>query len=143
MARHIARVPVRRADLDGDGHVDSVVFLRYLQEARVDMLFVKDSETGAHGGGEGLADGLVVIRHEIDHRAPLRYRVEPVRVEMWISNVRGASFTVNYEVADDDGDGSRTVYARASTMLAPFDLAEQRLRRLTADEKAAFTRFSP
>ncbi|MFE4477710.1 acyl-CoA thioesterase, partial [Kitasatospora sp. NPDC056789] len=42
--RHIYRCPLRWADMDAYGHVNNVVFLRYLEEARIDFLFRPDKE---------------------------------------------------------------------------------------------------
>lgn len=39
MARHIYRCPLRWSDMDAFGHVNNVVFLRYLEEARIDFMF--------------------------------------------------------------------------------------------------------
>ncbi len=54
---------------------------------------------------------------------------------MWVSKVGGASFTVSYEIADDDGDGNRTLYGRARTVLAPVDLTTGGPRRLLEIER--------
>jgi acyl-CoA thioester hydrolase len=74
-SRHITRVPMRWADMDAYRHVNNAAFLRYLQEARVDMLFVHAAQRGA----TELAAGVVVNRHEIDYLAPMRFRLEPLR----------------------------------------------------------------
>lgn len=39
MARHHYRCPLRWSDMDSFGHVNNVVFLRYLEEARIDFMF--------------------------------------------------------------------------------------------------------
>ncbi|MEP6666270.1 MAG: thioesterase family protein [Nocardioidaceae bacterium] len=116
----------RWSDLDAYNHVNNVTWLEYLQEARVDMLFVHAPAQGA----EGLADGVLVVRAEIDYKRPMVFRQQPYPIEMWVSKVGGASFTVSYEIADDDGDGNRTLYGRAATVLAPVDMASGRPRRL-------------
>lgn len=107
--------------MDAYGHVNNVVFLRYLEEARVDFLFRPDKE---------FKQGSVVARHEIDYKRQLVHRHEPVTVELWVSEIKAASFTLAYEVKDDD-----LVYARASTVIVPFDFAAQRPRRITAEER--------
>ncbi len=137
MPRHVTHVPLRWADIDGLGHVNNVVYLRYLQEARVDMLFVHAPKHGA----EQLARGVVVSRHEIGYRAPLRFRPEPVRVETWVRRIDAASFTLGYEVLDEAADGTRTVYAVASSVLVPYELDEGRLRRVAAEERAVLETF--
>ncbi|MGH8824955.1 MAG: acyl-CoA thioesterase [Jiangellaceae bacterium] len=137
MPRHVTHVPLRWADMDALGHVNNVVYLRYLQEARVDMLFVHAPRHGA----EHLARGVVVSRHEIAYRAPLRFRPLPVRVETWVRRIDAASFTLGYEVLDEVTDGSRTVYVVASSVLVPYDLDKGRLRRVGAEERAVLETF--
>ena len=44
--------------------------------------------------------------------------------------------TIEYEVKDDG-----TLFARASTVVVPYNLAEQRPRRITAEEKAFLERY--
>jgi acyl-CoA thioester hydrolase len=127
---------MRWADLDQLGHVNNVVYVDYLQEARVDLL-------RAHGRGpRALAEGLVVVRHEVTYLKPLTFDFKPVSIECWVTDIRAATFTMAYEVfhdapAGDGGEGDRVVYLRATTVLTPFVFAEERPRRITAEERAA------
>jgi acyl-CoA thioester hydrolase len=127
----------RWSDLDAYAHVNNVTWLEYLQEARVDMLFVHAPAQGA----EGLAEGVLVVRAEIDYRRVMIFRQEPYAIEMWVSRIGGASFTIGYEIADDDGEGNRTVYGQASTVLAPVDMASGRPRRLSDLEREILGKF--
>jgi len=120
--RHIYRCPLRWADMDAYGHVNNVVFLRYLEEARIDFLFRPEKD---------FQQGSVVARHEIDYKRQLVHRHHPVDVELWVTEIRAASFTLTYEVKDDD-----LVYVRASTVIVPFDFEAQRPRRITEEERA-------
>jgi acyl-CoA thioester hydrolase len=54
-----------------------------------------------------------------------------VDIELWVTEIKAASFTIAYEVKDDD-----LVYVRASTVIVPFDFEAQRPRRITAEERA-------
>ncbi|WP_405993239.1 acyl-CoA thioesterase [Streptomyces sp. NBC_00986] len=119
--RHIYRCPLRWADMDAYGHVNNVVFLRYLEEARIDFLFRPDKD---------FQQGSVVSRHEIDYKRQLVHRHAPVDIELWITEIRAASFTIAYEVKDGD-----LVYVRASTVVVPFDFEAQRPRRITDAER--------
>jgi len=127
---------MRWADLDMLGHVNNVVYVDYLQEARVDML-----RTHARREGGELTEGVVVVRHEVTYLAPLTFRFRPVRIECWVTEIRSASFTMAYEVFHDDGDGGRVVYLRASTVLSPYVFREEHPRRLTEEEKATLAQF--
>ncbi|MFI6808397.1 acyl-CoA thioesterase [Streptomyces luteogriseus] len=119
--RHIYRCPLRWADMDAYGHVNNVVFLRYLEEARIDFLFRPEKD---------FKQGSVVARHEIDYKRQLVHRHHPVDIELWVTEIRAASFTLTYEVKDDD-----QIYVRASTVIVPFDFETQRPRRITAEER--------
>ncbi|MEW1779349.1 thioesterase family protein [Streptomyces sp. NPDC086777] len=119
--RHLYRCPLRWSDMDAYGHVNNAVFVRYLEEARIDFLFRPDKE---------FKQGSVVARHEIDYKRQLVHRHHPVDVELWITEIRAASFTITYEVKDAD-----LVYVRASTVVVPFDFDAGRPRRITAEER--------
>jgi len=107
--------------MDAYGHVNNVVFLRYLEEARIDFLFRPEKD---------FKQGSVVARHEIDYKRQLVHRHAPVDIELWVTQIRAASFTITYEVKDPD-----QVYVTASTVIVPFDFEQQRPRRITAEER--------
>ena len=134
--RHVYECPLRWADLDLMGHVNNVIYVDYLQEARIDMLRVHAPDRRT----DELADGLVVVRHEVQYAAPLTFRAEPVSIECWVTEVRAASFTMAYEIFDETPTG-RVVYLRATTVLTPFVFATERPRRITAEERDVLERF--
>ena len=124
---------MRWADMDMLGHVNNVTYVDSLQEARIGML-------AAHAparGSEELADGVVVVRHEVQFRSPLPWRLEPVKVESWVSELRAATFTMAYEIYDEGDDDERRVYVRATTLLTPYVFAEERPRRISPVEREA------
>jgi len=135
--RHTYRCPLRWADLDLLGHVNNVVYVDYLQEARVDML--RTHGPAAHTGA--LAEGVVVVRHEVSYLAPLAFGFEPVTIESWVTEIRAATFTLAYEIFHERPDGERRVYVRAKTVLTPYVFADERPRRLTADERDSLAVF--
>ena len=137
MARHVYLCPLRWADMDSLGHVNNVTYVDYLQEARVDMLRVHAPVTG----GEQLAEGTVVVRHEVEFLAPLVFRFEPVRIETWVTRIRAASFTMAYEILDELPDAERRVYARARTVLTPYVFSDERPRRIRDEERTVLDRF--
>ncbi|MFI6766745.1 acyl-CoA thioesterase [Streptomyces sp. NPDC050355] len=130
--RYLYSCPLRWSDMDAFGHVNNVVFVRYLEEARID--FMRRLAPG--GGSPSFKGGSVVARHEIDYLRPLVHRHAPVTVELWVTRISAASLTVGYEVKDEDA-----LYARASTVVVPFDFAEGRPRRLSAEEKGILKEY--
>ncbi len=135
--RHVYYCPLRWADMDSLGHVNNVTYVDYLQEARVDMLRVHTPESD----NTDLAEGVVVVRHDLEFLAPLVFRSEPIRIETWATQIRAASFELRYEILDERPDGSRLVYTRASTLLTPFVFTAERPRRISAAERATLERW--
>ncbi|MEV4680246.1 acyl-CoA thioesterase [Streptomyces kurssanovii] len=135
MARHIYRCPLRWSDMDAFGHVNNVVFLRYLEEARIDFMF----RLAPGDGSPSFSGGSVVARHEIDYVRPLVHRHEPVIIESWVTKISAASLTIAYEVKEEDDPA--TVYVRASTVVVPYNLESQRPRRISAEEKSFLEKY--
>jgi len=116
---------VRWSDMDVYGHVNNARFLTLYEEARVAMFFL-----GARSHGlTSFEEGIVIARHEIDYLRPVDYG-HPVRVEMWISELRASRFTVAYELFDEG-----VLASRASSVCVPYNLAEGFPRRLTEAER--------
>ena len=132
--RHVYDCPLRWADMDSLGHVNDVVYVDYLQESRVDMMRVHAPSSEA----AELAEGVVVVAHELEYVRPLVYSSVPVRIESWAEEVRAASFRLGYEVVSPGLE--RHVYLRASSVLAPFVFTSERPRRITADERHFLSR---
>ena len=133
---------MRWADLDMLGHVNNVVYVDYLQEARVDMLRTHGARRHGHAA-EDLAEGIVVVRHEVTYLRPLNFSFRPISIECWVTEIRAASFTMAYEIyrtARDDPE-DREVYVRATTVLAPYVFGEERPRRITPDERRRLDQF--
>lgn len=141
MNRHVYQCPMRWSDMDAYGHVNNVTFLTYLEEARVDLLLNSASDGGAYM----LSTGVVIARHEINYRSPLVHRVEPVPIELWANEVRASSFRLGYRVVDFAADGSDeqdVVYVEAESLLVPYDLTTNSVRRLSDGEREFLERYS-
>ncbi len=123
---------MRWSDMDAYGHVNNVVYLTYLEEARVDMLFA----LGAEHGGKALSEGVLVAHHEIDYKRALVYHPRGVDIEMWVGAIKGASFEIRYEVRDEE-----TVFATAGSVLVPYDLASARPRRVSPEERSFLAQY--
>src|SRR5215831_7729762 len=128
MARFVARCAMRWSDMDAYGHVNNTAYLAYLEQARVSMFFDRYDES--------FSAGTVVKHHEITYLRPVVYHPEPLRLELWVDQVRAASFRVLYDVYDGD-----TLAATASTTLVTFDFDSDRPRRITPDERAVLARY--
>ncbi len=114
---------MRWSDMDAFGHVNNTAYLAYLEQARVSMFFDRYDSS--------FSSGTVVKHHEIDYLRPVVYHPEPLRLELWVEQIRAASFEVRYDVYD-----GQTLAAKASTTLVTFDFDTDRPRRLTPEERA-------
>jgi acyl-CoA thioester hydrolase len=133
MPRHRVPIPLRWADMDSYGHVNNVVFLQLMEEARVALLSRGPSGEREHGEEFGLGmlqTGIVVAHAEIEYLAPLNHRIAPMDVELWVTRIGAADFDLGYEIRDEN-----TLYARAATTMVVYQLAEERPRRLTPRER--------
>jgi acyl-CoA thioester hydrolase len=128
VTRFVYDCHMRWGDMDAFAHVNNTAYVTYLEQARVAMFF--DRYDGS------FAKGTVIARHEIDYLRPVVYHPQPLRIELWVDEVRGASFQVRYEVYD-----GTVLAARASTRCVPFDFTTDRPRRLTGEERRALAGY--
>lgn len=87
-------------------------------------------------------DAIVVVRHEVNFVAPLLFGAEPVVVESWVSEIRSSRFTLEHEILHELPDGTRTVYLRARTVLAPYAHVDGGPRRLSPEERNALAPYA-
>lgn len=132
MAVFVTDVAVRWSDMDVYGHVNNARVVTLLEEARTELLFGE----GIRRGAQALTAGVVVVELKVRYRQPLVYSSGPVRVRLWVTELRAASFALDYVVAGTDGPA-----VTASTRLAAYDTATQRPRRLTPAEREFLAAF--
>jgi acyl-CoA thioester hydrolase len=123
--RFIYTCPVRWSDMDTYGHVNNARFLTLYEEARVALMFHGAREQGV----SSLEMGVVISRHEVDYLRPIDYQ-DPVRIELWIEEIRASRFVVSYEMFDRE-----ELASRARSVCVPFDLVNSRPRRLSDAER--------
>ncbi len=124
-------VTVRWSDMDAYGHVNHSRTVTLLEEARVETVFQPGSPTGTLGAGS------VVAALQVTYLRQLVHDDSPLQVLMWVSRLRGADFTLSYELRPAGEDESSRPAVTATTQIVAFDLAAQRPRRLTAVERSA------
>lgn len=129
---HRFPVQLRYGDQDPNGHINNVQFIQFLEEARV-RLGLLPLKAGTESPGSfrdltGDRTSTYVARQEIEYRAPLLHRPEPVWVDVWVTRVGSTSLTYGFRLADEDGD---TVYAYAEAVMVQVDSAGGRPVPLT------------
>ncbi len=116
------------ADIDGLGHVNNLVYLRWVQEV-----------AAAHWSAVARAEDRsaivwVVLRHEIDYLKPA-FRGDRIVVRTWVESWHGATSDRRTEVRRG-ADGE--VLARARTSWCALDAVSRKPRRLAAAVSAPF-----
>ncbi|GAA4655667.1 acyl-CoA thioesterase [Arthrobacter cryoconiti] len=138
-ARLTVHVPMRWGDMDAYGHINNVAVMRILEEARVHA-FGAPAGTGAPGVEmelpvfADLAPGTqaLVVEHRVKYLTPLNYRNIPARVDVWVSAIKGASFTIAYAIEDPV---TRVRCVIAETVLAFLHAASGTVLRITPEKK--------
>lgn len=120
-------VALRWRDMDAYGHVNHVVYLTYLEEARDAAIarILRDMP------GEV---GYVVARVAIDYRRELRLADGPVVVSCTVATVGGASIQTREVIHSATGD----LVAEAGAVVVKLDRETRRSRPWTDDERRAF-----
>ena len=124
-------VAVRWSDMDAYGHVNHARVATLLEDARIELFHNEMPRRGLDR-----FTGVVVARLAVDYLQPLVFDGEPIRVELWVVEIKAAAFVLRYAVR---GRLDPRVLARAETLMAPYDVATSKPRRLTADERAFLT----
>ncbi|MFC9537078.1 acyl-CoA thioesterase [Streptomyces sp. NPDC056975] len=122
-------VSLRWGDVDAYGHVNNCEIVRLLEEARMRWLMSTDAFDG---------ETAVVAAHEIGYLRPLHYSLEPVRIEVWISNIRRSSFEFNFRIID----AAQEVSVKAVSRMVMFDLTAQEPYRINPALRAHLEQFS-
>jgi acyl-CoA thioester hydrolase len=128
MHRFEIPILVQPADIDGLGHVNNVVYLRWMQDAAT-----AHWETAAPASLK--AEVIwVVTRHEIDYKAPA-FVGDDLVARTWVGEPSGATWERFIEIrrADDD-----KLLARGRSIYAALDRNTGRPRRVDPALRAPF-----
>ena len=127
------RIEIQPADIDQLGHVNNIVYLRWVQDAAV-----------AHWRAAApRADQTrllwVVVRHEIDYKRPAFLEDEIVALT-WVGTASRHSFERHTELlrASD-----RQLLVRARTLWCPIDVQTGRPTEVSSEVRARFSVDEP
>jgi len=124
---HAKEIEIRWRDLDSFGHVNHVVFLTYLEEARDEWL-------GRALGNPDDVWSYVVARVEVDYRRELRLEDDAVIARCRLERIGNSSVTTRESISTGEG----RVAAEAIAVLVARGEATGRSRPITERERAAF-----
>lgn len=123
------RIQILPADIDELGHVNNVVYLRWVQ----------DVATAHWRAAAPLADqakiGWVVVRHEIDYKLSAGPEDEII-ARTWVGPASRLTFERNTELLRA---ADRQVLARARTLWCPIDMKSGRPTEVSSEVRAGFS----
>jgi acyl-CoA thioester hydrolase len=132
MSVHEKEIEIRWRDLDVYGHVNHVVFLTYLEEARDEWL-------GRALGDPAKIWDYVVARVAIDYKRELSLEDDIVVATCRLESIGRSSLRTHEEVVTRDGEKA----AVAEAVLVARDPEAGGARPLTDDERASLERALP
>ena len=123
------RVRVQPADIDELGHVNNLVYLRWVQEVAIAHWTARTTAE------ERAALTWVVVRHEIDYKRPAMPD-EELTVTTWVGVASRRTYERHTEIARAS-DG--TVLAQARTLWVPLDPRTMRVTEVSAEVRGRFS----
>lgn len=127
------RISIQPTDIDELGHVNNVVYLRWVQDAAVAHW------RAAAPPAEQEALAWVVVRHEIDYKRPATARDEVVATT-WVGPASRLAFDRLTEL-HRTRDGK--LLARARTVWCPIDRLTGKPTDVSAEVRATFSVPAP
>ena len=129
MMKKDVKIQLRFFDLDAYCHVNNSVYLNYFELARTDAyreIYDKAVEDNVY---------ILVIETFVKYKLPILF-TDTVYIRVWLSDIKGVKFTVQYEVHNGEGK----IFAVANTVHAMVESATNRPVRLSKDvEKYLYT----
>lgn len=122
-------IPVEAADIDQLGHVNNIVYLRWVQDAAI-------AHWEAAASAESQATvAWVAVRHEIDYKSPA-YLGDEILVRTWVGTASGLTFERHTEMLRVS---DQKLLSRARTLWCPINVQTGRPQRVTAELRAQFS----
>lgn len=141
-------IPLRWGDMDAYGHINNVTVLQVLEEARVAVLGTPPSSGDPVTQSPQpllplfaeIPQGIqaLVAENHVKYHSPIPYRGLNVKVEVRITAMTPASFTVSYRLFDA---ATQTLCVSAQTVLAFFNAETGTLTRLSKQQRATIATY--
>ena len=123
------KLSVQPTDIDGQNHVNNIVYLRWVQDvatAHWESLASAEAQT---------AIGWVVVRHEIDYKLPANLGDE-ILLRTWVGEASRLKFERFTEIRRKEDN---QLLAQARTLWVPIDSKTGKPTRVSADVRARFS----
>ena len=123
-------VHLRWGDMDIFKHINNVAYVRYLEDARVELMAKAGFAPDLDGCGQ------LVVHHEIDYVKPLVFQSEPIEMTVWIESMANSSYVIGYSMHDGE-----TEYLRAKTTMVCMDMERGLPGRIPAELRETYAQL--
>ena len=131
--RFVQPVEVRFRDLDALGHVNNVVYLTYMESARI-AWWVRVT-----GRPDFREMTMILARTEIDYRSPATYG-DRLEVGVRCASMRRSSFVLEFRIEEQ---GSARLVAEARKVLVHYDYEAAKSTPIPSDLRARIKAADP
>lgn len=128
--RTITCLPVQWGEQDAFGHVNNIVYFRWFESARIDLL--NDCHSAVTMSGSGLGPILASIK--CDYRRQIRFP-DTVYVGSKITRVGRSSAEISHAIVSTE---HMEVVAEGVSVVVIFDYTAQRVTRIPDDLRQQF-----
>ena len=128
--RTITTLPVQWGDQDAFGHVNNVVYFRWFESARIDLLAVFESSVSMSGSGLG----PILASIKCDYRRQLRFP-DTVFIGSRVTRVGRTSVDIGHAIVSLS---QRQVVAEGTSVIVVFNYDQQRATRIPDDLRTLF-----
>eukprot|EP01095_Lingulamoeba_sp_RSL-Kostka_P013659 TRINITY_DN5711_c0_g1_i1.p1 TRINITY_DN5711_c0_g1~~TRINITY_DN5711_c0_g1_i1.p1 ORF type:complete len:156 (-),score=17.43 TRINITY_DN5711_c0_g1_i1:139-606(-) len=109
---HKKHYKVHFSDLDINGHVNNLTYLRWIQDTRAEFFTIIKMEND-------ISHGFTVVNNECNYHKQMFY-IDTAIVYFKVSDIRTKSIIVSFEIRNQSND----ITATGKTILATYDIIE-------------------
>jgi acyl-CoA thioester hydrolase len=128
--RTTTTLPVQWGDQDAFGHVNNVIYFRWFESARIDLLDVFQSAVTMSGSGLG----PILASIKCDYRRQLHFP-DTVSIGSRITRVGRSSFDIGHAIVSHQ---QNQVVAEGSSVIVIYDYSAKRVTRIPDDLRNLF-----
>ena len=125
---HVERIPIRWGDMDAMGHVNNIVYFRYMEQARISWF----EQLLPRRDAAWKTTGIVIANASCNFRRAITYP-GTVEVKVFVARPGGSSVATYYEMRVDEDPEP---YADGAAVVVFIDMQTQKAVRVPDDIRA-------
>ena len=119
---HVERIPIRWGDMDAMGHVNNIVYFRYMEQARISWF----EQLLPRRDAAWKTTGIVIVNASCNFRRAITYP-GTVEVKVFVARPGGSSVSTYYEMRVDEDPEP---YADGAAVVVFIDMKTQKAKRI-------------